>query len=171
MKAYVASSYADRARSISLMRTLEARGIEVTSTWLRVVENDGTHDDRRRCADLDLADVERADIVIAHTLDAAAAPRGTLVEIGHGLALKKPVLWVGDPRERGGECIFFDATGVTRLHSLDALLVVLGEMLLNGVPAPRAGLVLPGWRCRWCGVFNSEEKELREDCRSCGRSR
>ena len=168
ISAYIASSYADRARSIALMRTLEARGIEVTSTWLRVVENDGTHEDRRRCADLDLADVARADIVIAHTLDAAAAPRGTLVEIGHGLALKKPVLWVGDPQERGGECIFFDATGVTRLHSIEALLVVLGEMTVH---APRTGIVLAGWRCRWCGLFNGEERELREDCRGCGRGR
>lgn len=33
--------------------------------------------------------------------------------------------------------------------------------------APRS-LVLPGWSCTECGVFNGAAKELRTDCRSCG---
>ena len=29
-------------------------------------------------------------------------------------------------------------------------------------------IVLPGWSCTKCGVFNGAAKELRNDCRSCG---
>lgn len=29
-------------------------------------------------------------------------------------------------------------------------------------------VVLPGWHCKACGVFNGAAKELRTDCRSCG---
>ena len=170
MKAYVSSSYADRDRAQALMRTLEARGIEVTSSWLRVVPAEQTDADRRKAADMDLADVARADLLVAWTREASAQPRFTYGEIGHALALAKPVLWVGDER-KGGEPMMFWASGVMRLHSVEALLVVLDEMKMHGVPSPRAGLVLAGWRCRWCGVFNGEEKELREECRSCGRSR
>lgn len=168
MKAYVSGSYADRPRAIALMQTLEARGVEVTSSWLRVSPAEDSDDERRRAADLDLADVARADILVAWTRDASAQPRFTFGEIGAALAQQKPVLWVGADR---GEPMLFWATGVVRLHTIDALLVVVDEMLLHGVPSPRAGLVLAGWRCRWCGIFNGEERELREDCRSCGRSR
>lgn len=166
--AYIAAPYAERALAILLMGTLESRGIEVTSTWLRVVDGITTHEERRRCADIDLADVRRADVLVALTLDAAAQPRMTYGEIGYALAMKMPVLWVGDVR---GEPLLFDATGVTRLHSIEALLVVLGEMVLAGPPSPRSGITLAGWRCRWCGLFNSDEKELREECRGCGRAR
>lgn len=33
------------------------------------------------------------------------------------------------------------------------------------------GLLLKGWMCKSCGVFNSEEKEHRPACRSCGSAR
>jgi hypothetical protein len=37
--------------------------------------------------------------------------------------------------------------------------------------SPRNGLSLLGWECRHCRVFNCEERERREDCRSCGEKR
>lgn len=37
--------------------------------------------------------------------------------------------------------------------------------------APRVGIVLPGWTCNACGIFNGEEKEQLESCRLCGRPR
>jgi len=33
------------------------------------------------------------------------------------------------------------------------------------------GILLKGWSCRACGVFNGEEKERRSECRSCGLAR
>lgn len=60
LKIYIAGSYADRERAQVLMHGLELRGYEVTSTWLREAESDATPEDRRRAADLDIADVRRA---------------------------------------------------------------------------------------------------------------
>jgi predicted HAD superfamily Cof-like phosphohydrolase len=37
-----------------------------------------------------------------------------------------------------------------------------------GLEAPRDGIVLHGWTCTACGVFNGEEKESHETCRACG---
>ena len=40
----------------------------------------------------------------------------------------------------------------------------------NGPPGPPdecTGLVLPGWTCPRCGVFNGEAKEKRTECRAC----
>ena len=31
-----------------------------------------------------------------------------------------------------------------------------------------ADIVLPGWSCTVCGVFNGAAKEPRDDCRACG---
>ena len=39
----------------------------------------------------------------------------------------------------------------------------LGEMA--------AGLVLKGWWCMFCDIFNSSEKEELTECRSCGKPR
>jgi hypothetical protein len=37
-----------------------------------------------------------------------------------------------------------------------------------GTTITGTGIVLPGWSCQRCGVFNGEVKERRETCRSCG---
>jgi len=33
------------------------------------------------------------------------------------------------------------------------------------------GIVLKGWKCSACGIFNGEEKERRSECRACGLAR
>lgn len=173
MKVYISSSYSDRARAIGLMQTLLARGMLVTSSWLRSPPAYDSDEDRRKAADQDLADVRDADVLVAWTRDSSSQPRFTYGEIGAALEVKKPVLWVGNngTPATGGEPLMFWATGVERLYSIEALLVVLGELHLRGLPALRSGITLRGWRCGHCGLFNGEEKELREDCRGCGRAR
>jgi transcriptional regulator with XRE-family HTH domain len=36
------------------------------------------------------------------------------------------------------------------------------------LPARPSGILLPGWFCGGCGVFNGEAKEKHYECRSCG---
>lgn len=146
LKVYIASSYADRDRSIELMKYLEGYGLEITSTWLREPENDGTDAGKRWYANLDLDDVERADVLVALTYAPTQEPRGTLVEIGYALAKGKPVLWLG---RQHGECIFHHASGVYRTFFEDPashdgnnpyeyVFDVLGEMFETGKrDAPR----------------------------------
>jgi len=134
MKIYIAGPYELRERAIALMQSLEARGFEVTSTWLRERENDATHEDRRRAADLDIADVRRADVLVAWTRHCGAKePRGTLFEAGIAVGEGKPVLWVGDiaaPHTwwKRHECIFYDATVVTRVLDFGSLYGVLEQI-------------------------------------------
>ena len=128
LKVYIAGPYADRDRGVALLLLLEGLGYEVTSTWLRERENDATPDDRRRAANLDLADVARSDALLAWTRDCSAEPRGTLVEIGAALAADKPVVWIGRSE---GECVFYDASGVLHVASTDSAIAILEELRLS----------------------------------------
>jgi hypothetical protein len=33
------------------------------------------------------------------------------------------------------------------------------------------GIVIKGWWCFYCSTFNGEEKEIRQDCRHCGKDK
>jgi hypothetical protein len=33
------------------------------------------------------------------------------------------------------------------------------------------GIIIKGWWCLYCDTFNGEEKELRADCRHCGKDK
>jgi hypothetical protein len=43
-----------------------------------------------------------------------------------------------------------------------------GSVCTHGIWTAPRGLVLPGWSCDRCGVFNGAGKELLTDCRGCG---
>jgi len=43
-----------------------------------------------------------------------------------------------------------------------------GSVCTHGVWTAPCGLVLPGWTCARCGIFNGAAREIRTDCRSCG---
>lgn len=54
---------------------------------------------------------------------------------------------------------------------LDELVEVVATMKAADSKRLADGIVLKGWKCRACGVFNSEEKERRSACRACGLAR
>lgn len=90
---YIAAPYPCRNEAIGIMAHLEANGCAVTSTWLR--QPDQMADE---FAKLDLADVARADVLLAFN------PRGweqkgtggRHVELGYALALGIPVVLLGE---------------------------------------------------------------------------
>lgn len=92
MKVYIAAPYPMREEAIALMLQLETAGHEVTSTWLK--SPDEMKDEYAR---LDLADVARADALVAFN-PAGWEEKGTggrHVEFGYALALNIPVFLIG----------------------------------------------------------------------------
>lgn len=127
MKVYIAAPYPMRATAIELMTKLEALGVTVTSSWLRA--EDEMND---KYARLDLADVRRADALVA--MNPAAwhntGTGGRHVELGYALALKRPVVLLGDPSN-----IFHHLDDIRRLpQHVDVadLLSALVEVVSNG---------------------------------------
>jgi nucleoside 2-deoxyribosyltransferase len=92
VKVYIAAPYPERAAAQQVMRRLNEEGIEVTSTWL--VQEDKLEDQYAR---LDLADVARADVLVALNLPGYenAGTGGRHIEFGYALALGKPIVLVG----------------------------------------------------------------------------
>lgn len=92
MKVYIAAPYPIRDAAIAVMRELEAAGLEVTSTWLKAP--DSLNDQHAR---LDLADVARADVLLAlNSPDwANQGTGGRHVEFGYALALQIPIVILG----------------------------------------------------------------------------
>jgi nucleoside 2-deoxyribosyltransferase len=93
MRAYIAAPYPERDQAIRIMRMLELQGIEVTSTWLR--SPDTLSDEHAR---VDLADVARADVLVALNPESwnERGTGGRHVEFGYALALGKPIVLVGE---------------------------------------------------------------------------
>jgi len=91
-RVYIAAPYPIRDVAIALMRRLEVSGCEVTSTWLKAP--DKLSDEFAR---VDLADVARADVLIALNPDGwqERGTGGRHVEFGYALALGKPILLIG----------------------------------------------------------------------------
>ncbi len=119
MRVYIAAPYPLRDMAQALMRRVEGAGHTVTSTWL-------TSYDRmtNEFACLDLADVRRADVLLALSpsewLDKGTG--GRHVEFGYALALNKPIVLIG---ERGN--IFHYLSDVLVIHD-DALESTLREL-------------------------------------------
>ena len=94
VKVYIAAPYPEREAAQAVMRDLENQiGFEVTSTWLR--EMDELADAYAR---LDLADVGRADVLVALNPSAwtNTGTGGRHVEFGYALALGKRIVLVGE---------------------------------------------------------------------------
>lgn len=94
MTAYLAAPYSERKRALEVLRELELNGVEVTSTWLTAAE----HEMSDEWAQIDLADVARADVFVAlNFMDWTECGRGGRhVELGYALALGKRIVLVGE---------------------------------------------------------------------------
>jgi nucleoside 2-deoxyribosyltransferase len=92
LRVYIAAPYPDRPHMVHLMNRLESEGFEVTSTWLK--QGDTLTDEHAR---VDLADVDRADIVLAvnHERWKDAGTGGRHVEFGYAVAKGKPIVIAG----------------------------------------------------------------------------
>jgi hypothetical protein len=89
---YIAAPYPYRESAQAVMRQLEDAGFEVTSTWLK--SEDKLDDAYAR---LDLADIERADALVALSPPGweNSGTGGRHVEFGYALARQKPIVLVG----------------------------------------------------------------------------
>lgn len=92
MKVYIAAPYPWRDNAIEQMKKVEAAGFEVTSTWLRALDTENDVHAR-----LDLADVARADVLLAINPPEflTSGTGGRHVELGYALALNKRIVLVG----------------------------------------------------------------------------
>lgn len=93
MNVYIAGPNAGRRTAIGVMHLLEAHGHTVTSTWLRQLDElDDAH------ARLDLADVDRADALVALNFKAwqHLGSGGRYVEFGYAIARGKRLIVVGE---------------------------------------------------------------------------
>lgn len=90
---YIAAPYPLREAAIAVMHRLEDAGFEVTSTWLK--QEDKLEDAFAR---LDLADVDRADTLVALNPPewVSVGTGGRHVEFGYALARQKPIVMVGE---------------------------------------------------------------------------
>jgi nucleoside 2-deoxyribosyltransferase len=90
---YIAAPYPLRDAAIAVMQRLEDAGFEVTSTWLK--QEDKLDDAYAR---LDLADVDRADALVALNPPewVSTGTGGRHVEFGYALARQKPIVMVGE---------------------------------------------------------------------------
>lgn len=119
LKVYIAAPYPWRENAVRLMQAVESAGFDVTSTWLRAldVENDAH-------ARLDLADVARADVLVAVNPPEfeKSGAGGRHVELGYALGLNKRIVLVGNQSN-----IFHHLNDVVRVQSCDLL---IGALLL-----------------------------------------
>lgn len=120
LKVYIAAPYPWRENAVRLMQAVESAGLEVTSTWLRAldVENDAH-------ARLDLADVARADVLVAVNPPdfEKAGTGGRHVELGYALGLHKRIVLVGNQSN-----IFHHLSDVIRVESCDLLVRALVDL-------------------------------------------
>jgi nucleoside 2-deoxyribosyltransferase len=129
MKVYLAARYSQKGDMQCVAALLEARGIEVTSTWLKEHWSPGitmdqiTEEELVDIAALDLADIDRADGVILFSLDPliAGVRGGRHVEFGYALGKDKPIVVVG-PKEN----IFHYLPRVKHCATITELFVMLG---------------------------------------------
>lgn len=114
-KIYLAGSYTRREELSAYRHQLGALGFIVTSRWLDgtheiaadgLTNDEGTEDDRCRFATEDIADLQKADIVISFTepANSPASRGGRHVEFGMAIALGKACFTVG-PQENVFHCL------------------------------------------------------------------
>jgi hypothetical protein len=129
MRVYIAAPYPWRDNAIAQMRQVEAAGFEVTSTWLRAVDTENDVHAR-----LDLADVARADVLVAINPPAFhnAGTGGRHVELGYAIALAKTIVLVGAPSN-----IFHHLSDVVHVPDCSRIVEALEAL---PAPPPRAEL-------------------------------
>ena len=90
---YIAAPYEMRDEAISIMHWLESQGHEVISSWLR----DGAFANDDPTARLDLADIDRADMLLALNPSEwrRSGTGGRHFEMGYAAAKGKQIVLVG----------------------------------------------------------------------------
>jgi hypothetical protein len=90
---YIAAPYEMREEAISIMHWLESQGHEVTSSWLR----DGAFANDDPTARLDLADIDRADLLLALNPSEwrRSGTGGRHFEMGYAIHAGKQIVLVG----------------------------------------------------------------------------
>lgn len=134
MKVYLAAPYGSRQTIRSYAAELRAIGITVTSSWLDEQHeiNDGTQgaavalsdEQVSQHAQTDIREVRNSDLIVLFTAKAAGAEGGggRHVETGIALALRKPVLVVGEP-----ENVFHRTVGVFLFSDWHATVIDLAR--------------------------------------------
>ncbi len=98
---YVASYYQDWPRARRAMKTLREAGVDITYDWTVYADttapdgNQGTSEERKQAAQLDMDGVRAADVVLVLTPDQKEQGAGYLVEMGMAIALDKIVYCTG----------------------------------------------------------------------------
>lgn len=123
MKVYIAAPYQERDYAITVMLALEARGIAVTSRWLKSPDELADQFARE-----DLADVASADWLLALNPPAYAnkGTGGRHVELGYALALGKRIALVGDKTN-----IFHYISDIVRVDNFDPASIAEGLALVS----------------------------------------
>ena len=95
MKVYLAAMYKWMDRMKVEREKFRHFGFDVTAQWI-----DNTEDAKERhdAAQMDLEDIDRADVLVLYTLDHGTmfSSGGRMVEFGYALAQRKWVIVVGD---------------------------------------------------------------------------
>ncbi len=135
MKIYLAAMYGQMMEMRDVRDRLVAAGYEVTSQWIDNKEGDSVDGAAEKVrlragAEMDVADVLRADVLVAFSLE-----RGTMhtgggrhVEFGVALQADMPIVVVG-PK---GEHIFHYWPGVRHVADVDALVDFLELQEIGG---------------------------------------
>jgi nucleoside 2-deoxyribosyltransferase len=127
MKAYLAAAWGRRLEILEVAHKLESVGVNVTSHWL--TEESGQPLGNRERADVDLADVDRADTLVRFTdpeffeetwVERRLLSGARMVEMGYALAKGKRVIVVG-----GKQNVFDWLGNVTHVADVDELVRLL----------------------------------------------
>ena len=126
MTVYIAHNYGAREMLKSLViPAIESKGLKVSSRW--ILEDMSTCP-RLTCANADIADLRKADILLFFSSDYNSKPgRGKHVELGYALALDKIVVLVG---ENFDACVFYSLPEIVTFSNLELALKFLGG--ING---------------------------------------
>lgn len=123
MKVYLAAVYQWMERMKVEREKFRAAGFEVTSQWIDNGEESVAIVQRHDAAQMDLNDIDMADILVLFTLDKGTmfSSGGRMVELGYAMAKGKAIFIIGDR-----ENVFCHHDTVTVCRDVDDALVKVG---------------------------------------------
>jgi nucleoside 2-deoxyribosyltransferase len=119
MKIYLAAGHNYVKLMALIRRYYRDAGFEITSRWIDGLEDENNLD---RAAEMDIADINAADALVAYSLPGNSATGGRHVEFGYALAKQKIVILVGQP-----ENVFHYHNHVIRCKSTKEAITILTE--------------------------------------------
>jgi nucleoside 2-deoxyribosyltransferase len=109
MKIYLAAGHNYIKHMVFTRQYYLDAGFEVTSRWIDGLESEAN---LNKAAELDIADVDAADALVAYNLPGSSTTGGRHVEFGYAIAKRKIVILVGPP-----ENVFHYHNNVVRCKS------------------------------------------------------